>query len=330
MCDNIDNMIKHEFKDFISKNVSDCLKSVDYCVGNLETPIVNDISYNKEKYSFCAPREFAKKLNEYGFDMFSTANNHCLDRGISGLIENCQNLEMLNIDYTGTNKSDGQRVLIKNFDGIKISFISYTYGTNAFLNNYYLDDSNYYYVNLSRKQEISNKLYRKLKNKFCENLYIYNSIRDKKYLKRIKKDLNYAKNNSDFVVFLLHSGGQYNNVVEHYTKKLCDFIKKNGADLIIGNHPHVVLNKNDNIFYSLGNFYATPYSNHNQVDDIPNYSIFLKITLNKKSKKVDSVKYDVFKTEIKDGYPVTYSVDEIQNEKTREELNYIINKFNGR
>lgn len=330
MCDNLDNMIAHKFNGFISENVSNCLKSVDYCVGNLETPIVNDIQKNKERYSFCAPKEFAKKLNEYGFDMFSTANNHCLDRGINGLIENCDNLEKLKIDYTGTNKFNKQRVLIRNFKGIKISFISYTYGTNAFLNNNYLNDDNFFYVNLSRKQETSNRLYRKLKNKFCENLFIFNPIRDKKYLKRIKEDLDYAKINSDFVVFLLHSGGQYNNTVEHYTKKLCNFIKKNGADLIVGNHPHVVLNRKDNIYYSLGNFYATPFSNHNQVDDIPNYSVFLKVTINKKDIKIDSVDYNIFKTEIKDNFPITFNVNEIKNKQTEEELKYIINKFNGR
>lgn len=327
MCDNLIQMKNHNYKDFLSDGVINSIKSVDYCVGNLETPIVNNVKKNSERYSFCAPYNFPQSLKEYGFHMFSTANNHCLDCGLDGLKQNCQILEKLNIDYVGTNLKNKNRVFIKEINGIKIGFISYTYGTNAFLNKNYLNDNNFYHVNLSRKQETSNEFYRKIKNKFCENLYIFNKFRDRKYLNRIKEDVDYAKRNADIVIFLLHTGGQYNDKPEHYTVNLSKYLRKIGVDVIIGNHPHVVLNHKNSTFYSLGNFYATPYSNHNQVDDIPNYSIFLKVFVDVETKKYAGYDIEIFKTVIKNEFPVTYNVKELTDSKTSKEVEQILKKF---
>lgn len=315
MCDNLDLMQKHNFKNFISDDLKKRFCQTDCVVGNLETPIVNNKAKINEKYSFGAPIMFAQELKDAGFDIFSTANNHCLDCGIKGLLENIDNLEMLNLDYVGTNKTKKEsRILVRKIDKMKFSFLSYTYGTNAFLNNCYLNKENNYLVNLSRRQENNNKLYRKIKNKFFENVFIFNYFRDREYLKRIKDDIKEAKSLSDYVIFLMHSGGQYNKKVEHYTKRLAKFVKNNGVDLIIGNHPHVVLEQMNNIYYSLGNFYATPYSNHNQVDDIPNYSILLNCYFNIDTKTLEYTDYEILKTIIqKDGFPVTKVIDELEN-----------------
>ena len=58
-------------------------ESADYTVGNLETTL------NGPPYSgypqFCAPDALAYNLKSIGFDLVTTANNHCMDKGYNGL-----------------------------------------------------------------------------------------------------------------------------------------------------------------------------------------------------------------------------------------------------
>lgn len=83
----------------------------------------------------------------------------------------------------------------------------------------------------------------------------YNS---KELQDKIKNDISNLKNQNCTVVINFHWGdeGKYNpNSVQ---KSIAHFAIDNGADLIIGHHPHVIQGvekyKNKLIFYSLGNF----------------------------------------------------------------------------
>jgi len=68
----------------VFKECKDYFFSSDYVVGNLETPIAK-AGYSEKLYSFNSPVEFAEAIKANGFSMVTTANNHCLDRGVSGL-----------------------------------------------------------------------------------------------------------------------------------------------------------------------------------------------------------------------------------------------------
>ena len=324
MCDNLEVMKKNNFNNFIDEDLKKRFKEADYVVGNLETPIIKDInSISKRKYSFGASLDFAKELKNCGINMVSTANNHCLDCGEKGLKENIELLDNIGIEHIGTYKSkeDRNNIFIKEIKGMKFAFISYTYGTNAFLNNYYLSLEKEYMVNLFKKQEAQYNIFKKIKDKFFENIHIYSYMRDKKFLIQVRDDIERAKKQADIVIFCMHSGGQYNKKVEHYTKHLSNYLIKCGVDFIIGNHPHVVLkHKMNSIFYSLGNFYATPFSNHNQKDDIPNYSVLLDITFNSKNKTIKKINYSLAKTIIDDNdLPKTYLIENIYKKSTNEE-----------
>lgn len=334
MCDNLEIMQKNDFKNFIDKDIQNKFKESNYVIGNLETPLIKNTNINnRKKYSFMAPIEFALELKKIGINMVSTANNHCLDCGENGLKENIELLDVTGIEHVGTYRTLKERneMFIREIGGIKFAFISYTYGTNAFLNNNYLNQKNEYIVNLLKKQEAKYNLFKKVKDKFFENVHIYSYIRDKKFLLKVKQDIELAKQEADFVIFCMHSGGQYNKKVEHYTKKLSDYLIKCGSDFIIGNHPHVVLNYKiyksmKQVYYSLGNFYATPFSNHNQKDEIPNYSILLNLIFDEKSKKLNRVTYSIVKTIIEStGLPKTYSIEKIYENSTEEEKLKIVN-----
>lgn len=309
MCDS--NLIKQNLdKSFFDQNVIKAFKKSDYVITNLETPICEKIS-RPQRYVFSTPKKFAINLRKSGINCATTANNHCLDCGINGIIETIDSLDEVGIEHLGTNKSksDSEKIFIKQFNDFKIAFLSYTYGTNAFLNNIYLNENNSFLVNLLKKQEFSNKILRKFKNKFFENIYFFNPLRDHKDLQKIKQDIQKTKKESDFVIFCLHSGGQYNKKVDHYTKKLCKFLINCGVDLIVGNHPHIIqehiLIDNKHVFYSLGNFLATPFLNHNQKNDFPSHSILLHLHFNTKKKCLTKVSYDILKIDMNAGYPKT-------------------------
>ena len=90
-----DLMTNPEAKSLL-KNMAEELIKYDYVIANLETPIAGeDLQYTKELYSFNSPVQFAEALKMTGVHCVTTANNHCLDRGIDGLKKTVDNLELL-------------------------------------------------------------------------------------------------------------------------------------------------------------------------------------------------------------------------------------------
>lgn len=70
--------------------------------------------------------------------------------------------------------------------------------------------------------------------------------------------VNKAKENSDFQIVYFHGGKEKIHEPEEWKRKACKQLIDNGADLVIGAHPHVLqpieTYKGKQIVYSLGNF----------------------------------------------------------------------------
>lgn len=79
----------------------------------------------------------------------------------------------------------------------------------------------------------------------------------------VKKWLRLANGKSDYVVVYVHWGDEYVTLSNSQQKNFAYFLVDNGADLVVGHHPHVVQQiekyKNSLIFYSLGNFVFDQY-----------------------------------------------------------------------
>jgi len=79
-----------------------------------------------------------------------------------------------------------------------------------------------------------------------------------KNIKKIKEEYS-----DKFLVVLPHFGNEYEHKASLFQEELAHLMIDNGADLIIGGHPHVIQNvekyKNKLIFYSLGNFIFDQY-----------------------------------------------------------------------
>lgn len=77
-----------------------------------------------------------------------------MDRGKIGLLNTLKTLDRYGLEHIGTyaQKSDKEKIFIKDIGGLRFAFLSYTYGTNASLNGEYLGEDRYM-VNLFQDQE---------------------------------------------------------------------------------------------------------------------------------------------------------------------------------
>ena len=216
--------------------VRDYISSADYAIGNLETVLGGKETGYTDFPVFNTPDEFAHALREAGFDMLTTVNNHCNDRGESGIIRTIDMLDSLGLDHVGTYRSDEERnnVFMQEIKGINFAFLSYTYGANG--------------IPLT-----PGKPY--LANVMTEAL--------------IREDIERAKfKNADIVVVMPHMGNEYET---HPTKEWQDwahFMLSCGADIVVASHPHVLQPMdfiggngeepcNGFIAYSTGNFLSS-------------------------------------------------------------------------
>lgn len=235
--------------DFTSmfKNMSTFFADSDITVGTMET------NYTDDKYSGYgqrnSPTSFAEALKNIGIDLVSISTNHSLDYGIEGLQETKRALEGIGYDVVGDNLGES-RVKIKTIKNTKIAFLSYTYG---FENQ-----------NNKTKDEL-------------DSANMYNS-------EIAKQDLEYAKENADYSIIIMHWGDAYSTKPNKEQQNIAKFLIENGADMILGNHASAVQKmeimqnaegKNVLVAYSLGNYIS------GETMDISKIELVLNIELRK-------------------------------------------------
>jgi poly-gamma-glutamate synthesis protein (capsule biosynthesis protein) len=237
--------------------LTDMLSNSDLNIVNLETTLAGTPYSGYPQ--FCAPDEFAVALKEAGFNFFLLANNHCADKGTKGTVATLEKVQNLQISSAGTylNEADRQEryPAIMEIKGMKIALLNYTYGTNGLTVN---------------------------------NPVSINNLND---TLQILKDLETAKNlHPDFIIAFLHWGTEYQQKPSEKQKEQAQFFFKNGTDMIVGSHPHVVqpveyfaydqtdTAKKKLVYWSLGNFIS------NQRDPNTDGGILATFTLAKNTK----------------------------------------------
>ncbi|MBR3760593.1 MAG: CapA family protein [Ruminococcus sp.] len=343
--------------DGVFQNVKDLFKESDYVIGNLETPLAGkEKGYTNGLFSFNTPDEFADAVKASGIDLVTTANNHCFDRGIDGMIRTLEVLEKKDIPYTGTYKNAEERteahyVTINNK---KIAIISYTYGTNYSNNRIVLDDSQKSLVNLLRPQQeryfvarknkgkvsFGNKCFRKFLSFFNEEKQIhikkflgktyYTAHADdmldettaEPYVKKLHEDISLARKNADIVLFYPHIGGQFNLEPGIFSDYIFDKAINAGCDAIIASHVHNVqkAEKRTDIpcFYSIGNFSMSPNSVYLLHDNLPDYGLAVHLYIEESG--ISKITFTVLKMlESKKQSLTVYPVDKLYNKLKSEE-----------
>lgn len=218
--------------DFVYENITDFINSYDIAIVNQETVLVDDYSKISSYPCFGTPIECGDALINAGFDVFLGATNHSYDKKEYGVLSTVNYFRQHpQVTYLGLHDSveDYETIRIIEKNNISIAMLNYTYGLNGFV----IPDEKYYLV---------------------DTLY------DKE---KIKNDLQYAENNADITIVFPHWGNEYVYNETDYQIEWAEFFTENGADIIIGAHPHVVepvktiVSENGNssiCYYSLGNF----------------------------------------------------------------------------
>ena len=239
---------------YVFENISLYTKTADICIGNLETTFAgSDVGYSSYP-TFNTPDELAYELKDIGVDVLSTAGNHALDKGFDGLSRTIDVLNDADISHLGTYKSkeEQDKTLIKYVKGLKIAFVNYTYGTNGI-------------PVPSDKQ-------------FCVNLIDENLMKEQ--IDRAKEE------DPDIIIACMHWGTEYKTTQNSTQEDLADFLFKNGVDIILGTHPHVLepmekrtvtlddgTTKDGFVIYSLGNFIADQNAEYTRDSIILNLNI---------------------------------------------------------
>lgn len=227
-----DKIGKYDFNNSFSE-IGKYIEDSDVAIANFETTLAGD----KKKYryypTFNSPDSFADAVKNMGIDIVTTANNHSLDSGTAGIKRTLDILDKAGLEHTGTfrTEEESNNVFYKEVNGITFSILNYTYGTNGIS----LPTSSAFMVNYIDKE-------------------------------KIKNDLNKAKEiNPDIIIVYVHFGAEYETFPNDKQRETAMFLKENGADMVIGSHPHVVQpfemdkenGKETFIVYSLGNFISS-------------------------------------------------------------------------
>ena len=254
---------------YVYEDIKTYTESADITIGSLETTFAGEERGYSNYPTFNTPDALATALKGIGVDIISLAGNHALDYGYSGLCRTIDVLDNAGISHLGTYKTaeEQEQLLIKNVKGVNIAFINYTYGTNG--------------IPIPSGKD------------YCVNLI------DKTL---IKKQIEQAKaQNVDMIVACMHWGTEYQTTANSEQKELADFLFKNGVDVILGNHPHVLQPmekrtitledrtiKDVFVVYALGNFTA------DQRAEITRDSAILNLTITKNPDgkiSIDSAEY---------------------------------------
>lgn len=254
---------------YVFDDISYYIQNSNIAIANLETSFAGEDKGYSNYPRFNTPDSLAYNLKKLGLDVIATANSHSLDYGFEGLSRTLDVLDSADISHVGTNKTqeDQDNVLIKYVKGIKLAFVNYTCNT----------------TNLTIPSDKG----------FCVNT----SDKD-----LIKKQIDKAKSqNADIIIAYMNWGNEYTSSVNNTQTELSDFLFKNGVDIILGSHPHVLQkiekrtvtledgsSKNGFVIYSLGNF----ISDQNLKDT--RISIILTLTITKHTSgniSIDKVDY---------------------------------------
>ena len=219
---------------YASKEVLDILNKADIRIGTLETAIGNEPTFYEEKMKRMADVIYAQdhdliKLQQLSIDIVSLANNHFFDLGPEGAEHTIQLLDEMGIKHIGAgrNLEEAQMPVVKTINGKRVVFLAFCDWRNETVG-------------------------------WCpyaaEDKAGVNPMYDDYVVDEIKK----YKAQSDYVVVMPHWGKEHTWVTTNHVYAMAKKMRKAGADLILGSHPHrvqpIVNYRHASVAYSMGNF----------------------------------------------------------------------------
>jgi len=218
----------YDFKRMLAP-VKKMLEEPDFTIANQES-LAGGSKLGLSGYpAFNSPYEITDALQDAGIDLVTLANNHSLDKGEKGIQSSLAYYDKIGMPYVGMHKDelDASTERILSIQGIKVGFLSYTYGTNG--------------IQVPDGKD-----------------YLVNYLEDKKII----SDLKSMRKKADIILVNAHWGNEYERTPSEEQRRLAKLMAENGADVIIGHHPHVLqpiewlkhAKGETLVVYSLGNF----------------------------------------------------------------------------
>jgi hypothetical protein len=216
------------------------ISGADLAICHMETPVAPAGGPYSSYPLFSVPREVVNGLVRVGYDACSTASNHSVDRGFPGLVRTIDALDRAGLAHTGTSRSPAgaRKPVILEVEGIRIGWLSYTYGTNGMP----VDADKPWSVNLIDPA-------------------------------RILRDARRARaQGADAVLVALHWGDEYSHEPSDFQVSLARRLTRSpDITMIYGHHAHVTqpIRKVNGkwVVYGLGNLLADQQSVAEGVDD---------------------------------------------------------------
>lgn len=206
--------------------VAPYFQDADVAIVNLETTIAQAPPYTGYP-CFKSPVAVVQAMRDMGIDIAALANNHCCDGGANGIKTTTKVLDSLGIMHLGTYADSldykQNRILYIKHNNISLAVVNYTYGTNGLP---------------TPRGMIVNRL---------DTISMAN-------------DFAIAKSKGvDCLVAIVHWGNEYERKPNKQQRRLAEFMRRNGVDIILGSHPHVVQTVevdsiNGVTLWSMGNF----------------------------------------------------------------------------
>lgn len=237
------------------ENVKPIISAADVAIINQETLICGgDYEISGSGFNFNSPVQLGEAMVDLGFDVFTIANNHMLDKRIDGLESSMDYWDGMMQKYpilvlgAYRDEADQNNIRVQEVNGLKIAYLAYTES----LNNYSVPaDST---VKIGRIQD--------------EEL--------------IERQIKEARGLADAVVVAAHWGKEDTHEVQQNVKDIAEKMVNWGADVIIGTHPHTAqtmeyIEREDGsmgfVFYSLGNFISAQTDNFNVVGEMGGFDL---------------------------------------------------------
>ena len=207
------------------------MRGADLFMLNNEFPYTDRGKPTPEKqYTFRASPAYATLLKDMGADLVALANNHMYDHGEVSLLDTLDTLSGIGLPYVGAGRdlSEAAAPFYYTSGDFRIGLISAT-----------------------QIERMGNP---DTKGATETSPGVFRCMNSEKLLEVIRE----MKDECDFVVAYLHWGTEGTEKVDDWQRKLAKDVAEAGADLIIGDHPHVLQGIDTAggvpVIYSLGNY----------------------------------------------------------------------------
>ena len=198
-----------------------------YCNQEVPTAPSFDLAYYP---TFNSPPELASGMQDAGCNVIGLGNNHSYDLGQQGVDETravWDDLDPKLIHGAARSPDEQRAVSFTEFNGVTVSFVNFITLSNGGSSDYALAYLDDHELRASMMEEAAT---------------------------------------ADVTIVAVHWGDEYSHEVNEFQREYAQILVDEGADIIVGTHPHVVqptgwIPKDDGtealVFYSLGNFLST-------------------------------------------------------------------------